>query len=74
MTRTWLDTLREWAASVVAERLTEMFPDGIPAEVTAAVLAEVDRLLAGEPVHLFELRRLILSITNETAAKLKGKL
>ena len=52
MTRTWLDTLREWAASVVAGRLAELFPDGIPAEVTNAVLAEVDRVLAGQPVHL----------------------
>lgn len=68
---TWLDTLKELAAEAVAARLAEVFPSGIPGEVTAAVLAEVDNIFAGEPVNLFNLRRLVVSITNETLAKVK---
>ena len=68
----WLDVFKEMIIEqLVKTLLAEHFPQGIPAEAMQAVMPEVERLLDGEPVNWFELRRLVLSVTNEALVKLE---
>ena len=72
----WLATLRdiiitEW----LPMQLRKHFPVGtLPADVIEAILPEIDRVLAGEPVGGFELRRLIQSLVDDAARAAKGEL
>ncbi len=72
--KSWIDTLREMALKEwILPRLREAFPDGVPTEALEAVLADVNNVFEGKPVAWFNLRRLILSVTNEALAKLGGR-
>lgn len=67
---TWLDALKEAIVQqLITPLLSKHFPSGIPREAVEAVMPEVDRILSGEPVTWFELRSLILAVTDE---KLRG--
>ena len=62
----WLDVLKEAVLRELIEPLLEQhFPTGIPAEAFDAIRPEIDRVLSGEPVTWFELRSLILSVTDD---------
>lgn len=71
----WFDTLRDAVLElIVAPALVKHFPKGVPAEAITAVMADVDKVLQGEPVNWFELRRLVASVTTQALAKLEEKL
>lgn len=75
MKLTWQSVLR---AVIISEWLPTLlrshFPRGtIPADVIEAILPEVDNMLAGEPVNLFELRRLVQSLVDDAARAYKER-
>lgn len=72
---TWFGTLRDALLELVIMPLLEKhFPAGVPAEAINAVMTDVDRILQGEPVNWFDLRRLVASVTTQALAKLEEAL
>jgi|GEM_PF-2954138 len=71
--KTWVDAIRQFALKEwVLPRLQEHFPNGVPGEVLDAVTRDVSSIFDGKPLHWWHLRRTVLSVTNETLAKLSG--
>lgn len=72
---TWTDVLKDiLLEQLITPLLVKHFPGGIPAEAVNAVMPEVERILAGEPVNWFELRSLILAVTDDKLRELEARL
>src|SRR5690554_1246979 len=69
---TWLEVLKDAVLQQLIEPMLEQhFPAGVPREVLDAILPDVERILSGEPVNWFELRRLVAHITTKAIAEVE---